>query len=156
MVELSETKDKEKDPVDFLVILGGVIVGILIIYGFITSLIPFVYPPQLRTGTSTTAVLGTPSTACKHCITSADSNTRITVKNSEDITIELPAAKYPKQNLLLFGNPEGTLELGEDAHTRGVGDWAVTVHALQKGAGDIIVQSNDPTVSDFHVSFIIQ
>ncbi|MES2437367.1 MAG: hypothetical protein V4519_05155 [Patescibacteria group bacterium] len=138
-----------KDWVNHLIVALGILVGIALLYGMITTLKPVL-------GIKSNTPEYSSATSCKKCITIAQNNTSKTVQLSETITIELPEDLYPEANLTALQNPANILKKIGQPSPKGRGNWAAEFQVVKKGMADIIVKSSTDTVSDFRFSLIVE
>ncbi len=158
-----------KDWVNHMIIAGGIIFGVLIIIGFVSSVRSFIYSPlapssgiYLSTSTpdesSLPAVAPSPTTSgtCTNCFGIDQNNSRVTITYPTQITVELPEALYSENNLVIVTNPTGVFEKIGAQKSKVKGNWIETFQTVKKGFAEVIVKSNAVDQSDYQVSLTVQ
>jgi hypothetical protein len=136
-----------KDWVNHLIIGAGVLVGIFIIFGFISNI-----RDLRRLSQGPREVVSN----CEYCLNSTDNNTQSTVELGTEFMLELPAATYSKDDLVLIENPTGALRKQGFVTSNVPGMWRLQLKAVSKGISELLIKSSDPATQDFHAVFIIE
>jgi hypothetical protein len=77
------------------------------------------------------------------------------MKVGETVSLELEETKYSFTNLIIYSNPDKALINGDIIQARIPEDWAILIQAIHAGYGDIVVPARNRSMSDFHVSIVI-
>lgn len=136
----------QKDWVKHIVVIGGILIGIWIIIGFIYQVRYFL---NLKSAQEKISL-------CEKCITQADNNYQQTILISSVITLELPSAVYSQKNLVILQDPSGSFKRLKSVAPTKKGNWALQFQAVQEGYIDIVIKSNNETISDYHTVIIIE
>lgn len=129
--------------IDRLILAGGIIIGLLILYGFFHSLQPF-----LKKGAAPDGVMPT----CEECLTLSDTNTSITLTAGEEKMLILPKEYFSEDGLTIISDPVNVMSHRFDTSRNSSDYWVVILQAQMSGVADVVVRSNRQTISDFHLS----
>lgn len=152
----------KKSFANHLIIAGGIIVAGFIILGFFKTIrlinswetgrpARVSSPPSTPTPSQTPL----PPDGCATCFGIEHNNTELVVKSGQVLILELPRDQYAIENLLVISEPADIVEKIEMQASRS-DHWAKEFKFNAPGIADIIVPSNDPAVSDFRLSFVIE
>lgn len=173
--------EKDRDPVDVVIIVAGIIVGGLILYGFISMLIPLVtYHASTiqddstnnngisvtsdtysnsgvtNSDTASSTPIDTTPPSCPTCFNLSSNNQSKILPTQTTFSLELPEAIYHRQNVLLFGNPTGSVIVIGDEQSDREGYWKINYKANAKGEGDIVVPSASTSTVYFKLSIVVE
>ena len=152
-----------KNWVNHLIIGGGLIFGILLIVGFVSSILSFqpVTPSSIQRSSKDSSGVyfnGTTSTdeRCGHCLTKDQNNAHIILTYPTTVTFELPTTLYTEANLVVISHPEGILKKMITPEALIQEDWRESYEVSKKGTVEIIIKSNVAYESDYHVIITVQ
>ncbi len=129
---------KGKDYFGHGIAVGAILVCMLFVYGIVLNVQSYFQEPK-----------------CFICVSEADIGKTIKVLKGSKITLELNEEVYPKENVSIIALPEDLFTI-TDAKPTKKGTWAIILKAQRTGMAEINVPSLSNTLSDMHVTVVVE